>query len=394
MAEMSEEPFFQPEVQQAYDEYDRQVRINQIRIWAVLCSILLPAGITLDYFVYPEKVLPFLKLRLFCSLLSLLIWALLRVSWGQKHYRLLGLVLPLLPTFFIVCMIYSTEGVTSPYYAGLNLVLLAVGVLFSWTYLENLLVGVLVMVMYAVGCLLHGSFQLGGIFFNNVYFLVLTDVIVITSSYFLEKLRLREFAARFELDRNKRMLEESNRKLVEMDQVKSRFFANISHELRTPLTLLIAPLDALQAQAHLFDEAQREILKTMQGNAMRLLKLINDLLDLVKLESGKMEVRKEPLEIGDFMRGLIQAVQGVAKDKRVQLSSIVEESLNVILADRDKLEKIILNLLFNSIKFTSAGGKVEILAQAEGEFLALKVKDTGMGISEQNLPHIFDRFWQ
>jgi signal transduction histidine kinase len=107
-----------------------------------------------------------------------------------------------------------------------------------------------------------------------------------------------------------------------------------------------------------------------------------------------MEVRKEPLEIGGFLRGLAQSVQGAARDKRVLLSARTAEGLQTILADRDKLEKIILNLLFNSIKFTPAGGRVELSAEEEGAFLVLRVRDTGMGISPKDLPNVFDRFWQ
>jgi signal transduction histidine kinase len=94
---------------------------------------------------------------------------------------------------------------------------------------------------------------------------------------------------RYELDKNKQMLEESNRKLVELDKIKSRFFANISHELRTPLTLLLAPLENLLHRFNRsFDQETRELLVTMHSNGMRLLKLINDLLDLVRMESGRM----------------------------------------------------------------------------------------------------------
>ncbi len=180
-----------------------------------------------------------------------------------------------------------------------------------------------------------------------------------------------------------------------MDQVKSRFFANISHELRTPLTLLLAPLESL---LHRFngslDEETRNMLVTMHSNGMRLLKLINDLLDLVRLESGRMEVKREPLEVGEFIKGLASAARQVADDKRLRLETFVDPAVGTVLADRDKLEKVVLNLLFNALKFTPAGGRVELRAEKHGDEMTLVVADTGMGISEKNLPHVFDRFWQ
>jgi signal transduction histidine kinase len=218
---------------------------------------------------------------------------------------------------------------------------------------------------------------------------------VVTGNYFFNRLRFSEFSLRFELNRNKKTLEENNQKLRELDQVKSRFFANISHELRTPLTLLLAPLESL---LHRFnrslDQEAREMLVTMHSNGMRLLKLINDLLDLVRLESGRMEVKREPLEVGEFVKGLASAARQVADDKRLRLETFVDPAVGTVLADRDKLEKVVLNLLFNALKFTPAGGRVELRAEKRGEALVLMVADTGMGISEKNLPHVFDRFWQ
>ena len=188
----------------------------------------------------------------------------------------------------------------------------------------------------------------------------------VTGSYFHSKTRFREFALRFELDKNRQALEESNQKLMELDQIKSRFFANISHELRTPLTLLLAPLESLLRRFNLEPDT-KDLLVTMHSNGMRLLKLINDLLDLVRLESGRMEVKHEPLEVAEFVKGLASAARQVADDKRLRLETVVDPALGTVLGDRDKLEKIVLNLVFNALKFTPAGGRVELRAEKRGE---------------------------
>jgi signal transduction histidine kinase len=234
-----------------------------------------------------------------------------------------------------------------------------------------------------------------GIFFNNLYFLVLTGVIVVAGNHLYNNLHLREFVLRFELDQSRTTLEQTNQKLVELDQIKSRFFANISHELRTPLTLLLAPLETLlQNYGSRFDEDARELLVIMQSNGMRLLKLINDLLDLVRLESGKMEVKQEPVAIEAFLKGLGNAVRKTAEDRGIRLRTSVDPELSTVLTDGDKLEKILLNLLFNALKFTAAGGAVQLSAARENGHMLLTVSDTGIGISEEKLPFVFDRFWQ
>ncbi|MEZ5405334.1 MAG: histidine kinase dimerization/phospho-acceptor domain-containing protein [Verrucomicrobiia bacterium] len=149
--------------------------------------------------------------------------------------------------------------------------------------------------------------------------------------------------------------------MIELDQVKSRFFANVSHELRTPLTLLLAPLDKLRAQKELKTiRGGMELLEIMYSNAMRLLKLINDLLDLVKLESGRMEIKKELVDIEKLVFGILTSIKKMAEDKMVRVNNHISEQLGWIKLDRDKFEKILLNLVFNSLKFTPAGGSITV----------------------------------
>lgn len=379
----------------AFTRYDRQVRISNSKLGSILAMIMMPAGITLDYFVYPDKIWDLLKLRLVCSFLVGMVFALLCTNFGKRFYRALCMTWYMLPALCIAWMIYFSNDPASPYYAGLNLVLVAVGLIIPWTWKENLLAVSLVLVMYLGASFLQTSPQQLGSLFNNVYFLVLTGIVVVASSIIHSRLRVREFDLRYELNNNRKIMQQNNRKLVELDQAKSRFFANISHELRTPLTLLIAPLETIMQRhgSHL-DPDTRGLLSTMHANGMRLLKLINDLLDLVRLESGTIIVKREPLDVVDFAKGLISAVKQVADDKRIQLESNIEPSLGCFMADRDKLEKIILNLLFNALKFTPSGGKVELSAVPEGNEVVLKVADTGMGISEKNLANVFSRFWQ
>ena len=383
------------EVHQAYVQHERDVWIHNFRVACIIALIFVPAGISLDLIVYPHNLGEFFLWRMLCSACLLFIWWFVTTPFGRRNYRVLGWILPALPSFFISLMIFRTQGSVSPYYAGLNLVLLGAAIILRWTLLDSMVVFTEVLVLYLLACLLNNKYTDNRIFFNNFYFLFVTGVFVVIGSYFYNRLRLREFALRFELDRNKQALEESNQKLVELDQIKSRFFANISHELRTPLTLLLAPLETLMQKFNRsLDNDTREVLSTMHSNGMRLLKLINDLLDLVRLESGRLEVKHESLNVVDFVKGLASAARQVADDKRLRLETIVDPELGSVIADRDKLEKIVLNLVFNALKFTPAGGKVELRAEKKENSFVVTVADTGMGISAKNLPFVFDRFWQ
>ena len=387
------------EIRDAFAVYERRVRITNYKVGCALAFIFMPAGASLDFFVYPTHLWQFLRLRLLCSVLLAGIWSLLNTEKGVRFYRVLGFFVAFLPLAFISWMIFASDGPfagpNSPYYAGLNLVMLGAAILLRWTLVDSILVFLLSLATYLMACWFNGSPRAPGIFFNNFYFLFVTGVFIVTGSWFYNRIRFSEFALRFELDRNKKALEESNQKLKELDELKNRFFANISHELRTPLTLLLAPLETLlQKFNRSLDHETRDVLVTMHSNGMRLLKLINDLLDLVRMESGRMEVKREPLEVVDFLKGLASAARQVADDKRLKLETIVDPALGAVLADRDKLEKIVLNLVFNALKFTPSGGRVELRAEKVAEEFVVTVSDTGMGISEKNLPFVFDRFWQ
>jgi signal transduction histidine kinase len=373
--------------------YESELTARHLRVGCWLIVFLMPAGVALDCFMYPERLWFFLSLRVSCSMLALIGWALYRTGVGQKRPQTLGLVLAMLPAFFICWMIYDIGDPASPYYAGLNLVLVSMALVLRWEVRLCVIASILVLLMFLAASFGHGRIADSGGLCNNLYFLLLTFIIVIFGGRIHSRLRLRENKLRSELEQKQQQLEESNRKLVEMDQIKSRFFANISHELRTPLTLLLAPLESLLRRFNLEPDT-KDLLVTMHSNGMRLLKLINDLLDLVRLESGRMEIKHEPLAVGEFVKGLASAARQVADDKRLRLEIHVDPLLGAVLGDRDKLEKIVLNLVFNALKFTPAGGRVELRAEKVGEAFVLTVADTGMGISEKNLPHVFDRFWQ
>lgn len=381
-----------PAFKTAFEAENRRDQIAHSTLASVLSMILMPAGTLMDYKKYGSEVgWYFLKLRVCSSLLVGVVWLWFHMT-GRKHYRVFGVGWYIAPMVFILWMIHAARDPQSPYYAGLNLVLLALGLLSPWTYRQNL-ISALALILLFIGALPRNTDQAS--IYSNLFFISSTATIVVAGSYASYRQRYREFQLRWELDRNKRELEESNRKLMELDEIKSRFFANISHELRTPLTLLLAPLETMLQRFHKsLDEETRSLLLTMRANGMRLLKLINDLLDLVRLESGRMEVKKEPVALSDFMKGLASAGSALAADKRITLTCDVDARIRTVAIDRDKLEKIVLNLVFNALKFTPTGGRVELKVTPCDQDLVISVADTGVGISEKNLPYVFDRFWQ
>src|SRR5678815_5157248 len=193
------------EIQEAFAAHDRQVTISNFKIACALGMLLMPAGVLLDWAMYRDMVPYFLQLRLACSVLIAIFLAILLTPFGRQHYRFLGVTLFMLPASFIAWMIYAKDGATSPYYAGLNLVLMVLAFVLHWTFKESLSAACLVIILYVTACLpslLHANIPrlARGEFLNNLYFLLLTGIIVSTRSYFHSKSRFREFVLRFELD--------------------------------------------------------------------------------------------------------------------------------------------------------------------------------------------------
>jgi signal transduction histidine kinase len=381
-----------PASRQAYEEENLRDYIRNATFGSIVSVPLNLSCSVMDYYMYPDKMWDFFKLRVACGILTTLVWLWFKSS-RPCHRRIFGVTWFMGPLMMILWMIYILPDPLSPYYAGLNIILLAMGLISPWTYKQNLIITIFVLAMYVVVAFARPVQQPANYILNNTTFLFLTAAFVVLGSNSNARHRLHEFKLRWELDKNRRAMEETNKKLMEVDQLKNRFFANVSHELRTPLTLLIAPLESLLRRFNL-DIETKDLLDTMHSNGMRLLKLINDLLDLVRLESGRMEVKPEPLDMAEFVKAISSAARQVAEDKRLRLETFIDPALGIVLADRDKLDKIVLNLVFNALKFTPAGGRVELRAERrDGRFL-LAVSDTGMGISEKNLEHVFDRFWQ
>jgi signal transduction histidine kinase/DNA-binding response OmpR family regulator len=180
-------------------------------------------------------------------------------------------------------------------------------------------------------------------------------------------------------------------RLKDLDHLKSRFFANVAHEFRTPLTLILGPVENMLGESKGPDKNQ---LQTIKGSASRLVKLVNELLDLSKLEAGAIKFDFVYEDVIGFLRASTMAFQSLADQKKIDLQFSANTALFEMKFDRDKLEKIFSNLLSNAFKFTDAGGKIEVRADTGQGVLKVFVKDSGRGVPEADLPFVFNRFYQ
>jgi signal transduction histidine kinase len=197
------------------------------------------------------------------------------------------------------------------------------------------------------------------------------------------------------LQRSTEELQEANRKLEALDKLKSDFISVVSHELRTPLTAIKAFVELLIVKQSMPPEKKTKILQTVNEESDRLGRLINDLLDLSKIEAGTMNWRREQISIEDIISVSVDMLLPSALGKGLSLTRTVEPQLPCFFGDRDRLVQVITNILSNAVKFTPEGGSITVQAKHEEgppPRLVIAIADTGMGIHDEELEVIFDKF--
>ena len=178
----------------------------------------------------------------------------------------------------------------------------------------------------------------------------------------------------------------------EANKAKLQFFTNISHELRTPLTLIADPVNYIIHDDNL-NSQQRSMLQIVQRNVLVLTQLVSEILDFRKVQNGKMELRLSDFNLAECMKQWIMLFSASAQKKHITISMDAPDTI-MLRADQDKIERICYNLLSNALKYTSEGGEISLMAKEEGGRVMISVADNGCGISSDELPYIFDRFYQ
>ena len=372
------------------DQLDNWLRLS--KICAVVALALVPAGMTLDYLVYPERFGEFFGYRIACDVAIVAAFGLYFIDGLRRNVRAITFFWMIAIQVMICYMIFVTEGANSTYYAGLNLAVLALGIVLPASWPEVLFYVAVTLALYFVACIFHTDTYINvRVVYNNSFFLVLTGGITALATYFNEQRRFNEFRLRYEL-------KQKNLELAELDRLKSQFFANVSHELRTPLTLILSPVQELVELRKDVPESVRAPLRIVQDNAYRLLRLVNDLLEIMRLEEGADNLTRGPVALNRIVEEQAAGSAHVAKTKGVRLERALHDGPLVVAGDVGALERIVVNLLNNAVKFTERGGWVKVstrlVSRADGDRAVVEVADGGIGITAEELPHIFDRFRQ
>ena len=368
------------------------LNLRAARTGYVLATVLIPTGVLLEVVVYPNYIEDFFGIRVIASAFS---FVLLVSTYYPPIERILPDFLPpLVAAASIEAMVLWLGDLTSPYYAGLNLCTLAMGVLYTWRWYRALAVSGAIVAMWALPALaeaLMGTLDLR-LATNNMYFLTLTSAIAVSSNELRYRSTWREFNAVSEVEKTSLELTEALERAREVDRLKSQFFANISHELRTPLTLILSPVDELLST--LGPGVPRDALQVVRRNAARLLRMIDDLLDLARLEAGGLRLKVTEIDPRALAEGVTENAHPAARTKGIDLRFRTTGDPIEIFGDPHRVEIILTNLIGNAMKFTPPGGSIDVAVDYGVAGVSVEVTDTGPGIPRAELERIFERFHQ
>ncbi|GAB5409524.1 MAG: hypothetical protein BalsKO_18890 [Balneolaceae bacterium] len=244
------------------------------------------------------------------------------------------------------------------------------------------------------------AFSIVRYFYETVWFKLLIVFGSIMILYTGFRWRIRESEKREKelsilVDEQTSQLTEQAKRLIELDETKSKFFANVSHEFRTPLTLIIGPLEDLKRKFQREPKSRESRnMNIALHSSKRLLKLVNQVLDISKLESNAVGLSVKKVSIAQLLDHLCIAFSSVAERNNIILRHRFESKDGTIYADPEMMEKVFVNILSNAFKFTPEGGEITVTMEETDSEIFVRFEDTGEGIEESDLEHVFDRFYQ
>ena len=369
----------------------------------LLAIPLVPAFAVLDRVVFPEHFAVFLEMRLACVATLAVIWMVLRRRFGERHSLVLGMLVAIDVGLMIDVMTMMTGGHASPYYAGVNLVILAVALLMPWHPAWSAVTCGILIGGY-VGCaFLAGPITDSRIFASNLFFLGTTGVIAVVGTAVREGLRRREFSGR--------------EALTEAVHHRDAFMAKMTHELRTPIHVMVGYADILLEESLAAGERDaRPLVESIRSQGVLLHGLISDLLDYAKIGAGKMDVRAEPVAVRQVVEQVAEAFRPLTQRKGLRLRTVYPGGFPTVTSDRQKIQQILNNLVGNALKFTERGGiTIEVRTRADvtdrtmrgltylaepladraiEEGVLVLVRDTGIGIREEDVRMLAADFQQ
>lgn len=373
----------------------RNRRGARLVLWLV--AIFYPLFGVLDWLIAPPAMLPLLySSRAAVVAITIFMFWVVRSDLFERRSDDVTAFYALVLAGGIAVMVYALGGYQSPYYAGLSLVIVTTGLLFLWPPRVAMITHGAVVALYAIPNAFDATLDQLTTALTSFFFLTTTAVIVIAAQMLTYRSQHEQVTGKLMLERITAEREEALARLQELDRAKSVFFSNITHELRTPLTMILSPLESiLSGDLGRFRSDQMLYLKNVWRNALKLLKLINDLLDMAKIEERYLKLCVSRSSLSALLVDIVEHARPLAARKDIALTLEVRSDSEDLWLDMERMERIFINLLSNALKFTDTGGTVRVVMdRPTKDIITIAVTDTGIGIPQDKQVQVFERFSQ
>jgi signal transduction histidine kinase len=385
-----------PDIESSWRRWLKERNIRGVNAARVVVVIGYPAFGVVDWLAAPRSALPALwTARAVVVLLTLATWRIWNEPWFERYVTVGTAAYTWITSLGITAMTVYMGGLASPYYAGIVVVVVSGGVLTVWPPAVVVATHGAVVLTFVLVNVLAGAIGPLSTAVSNLAFLSTLALVAGIGQVMLFRTHRREHVQRIRLELATGRLERAHADLKQLDEFKSRFFANMTHELRTPLAMILTPLELMvQGEMGEFSEAQRASFDSMYRSALKLLKLINDLLDLSRLEESRLRLTVGEHELVGYLRTLVDQTRVLARRRDVILTFATSEERAPLRCDLDRLERVFVNLLSNAIKFTPPGGHVTLTLRRDGPTVEVAVEDDGPGFPPDQAEQLFERFYQ
>jgi two-component system sensor histidine kinase PhcS len=390
-----------PEFRAAYQTHERELTMRKTRWGCLLGAIFVPLFSGLDFIIYENKTSKFLLARLACSLMMMAFYPAIGSAFGRKHFRLVGVMILFFPASAIAWMVYDTEGMASPYYAGLILVMMFLAVLLDWTFWQSVASVMLVWILYLLACWFSAAPADLGALVNNLFFLVSTGIVIIISTKFHSDIRMREFISRCELEKANREIKEAEAQLVQSEKMSSlgRYSAGLMHDILNPLNFANTGLFTLRKKARQLPTDQQAdynlVLNDVEEGLNRVQNIVSDL----RTFTHPGEQPAEVVDLTDVFNVALRFVANELKELNITVQLDVVPGQKAWFS-RNQFILVLVNLLENSIDALAgknyANGEqpfIRITSNTENGRSLIFIYDNGPGIPPEIMPKIFDPFF-
>ncbi len=386
------------EFKESYQKYYHDLSVLRLNFGWYFCIILIPGAFVFDILIFPNQWLILLKVRLATMFVCIILYLVSNKTIIRNYPSYMIFLQLTVASAAIAYLTYLTGATSSPYYAGLILVCLAIALVIPLGYRGSVIAGFLVLIIYLsinfFPQLVSGEQINWSLFWNSVYFLTFSSAMIIVSSGILENNRRQIFVRTEEEKIRSEKLEASKKKIDELLKTKSRFISNITHELKTPLSIVIGSSEIILEKSTTLSNEMISHLQIIQQAAKQLSTHVDRIIKISTTDDPEQKLVLHNYNYSSIVQTTFAMFEAKAKKENITYTMEMPEKSFIAQLDILSIQEVLSNLIQNAFKFTGPGGSIHVAVGSDGENIYTEVTDTGVGIPGDKLEKIFDRLYQ